>query len=65
MSEQRRHEEAGEAVTRRAGGDAPNDERGDGRPKAGEPPPADEVPTIAPEERGETPETEHAPGADL
>jgi hypothetical protein len=28
-------------------------------------PAADEVPTVAPEERGETPETEHAPGADL
>ena len=24
-----------------------------------------EAPTIAPEERGETPETEHAPGGDL
>jgi hypothetical protein len=28
-------------------------------------PSADAVPTVAPEERGETPETEHAPGADL
>lgn len=28
-------------------------------------PPADDVRTIAPEEEGETPETEHAPGADL
>lgn len=43
---------------------APDGTRGDGRPTGNEPP-ADEAPTVAPEERGETPPTEHAPGADL
>ena len=87
MTEERRHEEAGAAVTRR-GTESPSaaEERGDGRPSGvpaatganveGRPasvrdatpdqvPPADAVPTVAPEERGETPATEHAPGADL
>lgn len=43
---------------------APDGTRGDGRPTGNEPP-AHEAPTEAPEERGETPPTEHAPGADL
>ena len=43
---------------------APDGTRGDGRP-TGQEPPADEAPTEAPEERGELPPTEHAPGADL
>jgi hypothetical protein len=43
---------------------APDGTRGDGRP-TGDEPPAHEAPTEAPEERGETPATEHAPGADL
>ena len=42
----------------------PDGTRGDGRPTGNEPP-AQEAPTEAPEERGETPATEHAPGADL
>ena len=50
--------------------DAPDGTRGDGRPTTpGDPleqaPPADAVPTVAPEEEGATPTTEHAPGADL
>lgn len=43
---------------------APDGSRRDGRP-TGDEPPAEEAPTVAPEERGETPPTEHAPGADL
>ncbi|MEA2518665.1 MAG: hypothetical protein QOF49_745 [Chloroflexota bacterium] len=49
--------------------DAPDGTRGDGRPTTTDPladsPPADAVPTVAPEEDGENPGTEHAPGADL
>ena len=50
---------------------APDDQRRDGRPTAGHktgihPGVAhDEAPTVAPEEEGETPSTEHAPGGDL
>lgn len=44
-------------------------QRRDGRPSnATVPaplPPADSVPTIAPEEEGKTPTTEHSPGGDL
>ena len=49
----------------------PDGSRGDGRPTAevGHPdavePQAGNFPTVAPEEEGETPTTEHAPGADL
>jgi len=51
--------------------DAPDGTRGDGRPTgadegtlaAGRT--VEEVPTVAPEEEGATPATEHAPGADL
>jgi hypothetical protein len=49
--------------------DSPDGSRGDGRPTGTKPleeaPPADAAPTVAPEEQGETPATEHAPGADL
>jgi hypothetical protein len=49
--------------------DSPDGSRGDGRPTGSDPlreaPPADAVPTVAPEEEGETPATEHAPGGDL
>lgn len=92
MSEERRHEQAGESVSERTGRsdgqrvDEQGTERGDGRPSGvpgttgghveGRPsvvreaaptdvPPAEEVRTVAPEEEGETPETEHGPGADL
>ncbi len=49
----------------------PDGSRGDGRPTGpvGHPdatePEAGKFPTVAPEEEGETPSTEHAPGADL
>ena len=49
----------------------PDGERNDGRPSgtddAGIRPngPESDLPTVAPEERGGTPPTEHAPGADL
>ena len=49
----------------------PDEQREDGRPtgdqKDGLRPgaPQESVPTIAPEEEGETPSREHAPGADL
>lgn len=51
---------------------AADGQRRDGRPaeahggdeEAGRPP-QPEAPTVAPEEEGETPTTEHAPGADL
>ena len=49
----------------------PDGSRGDGRPTGTEEapnPPSPDVnnfPTVAPEEEGETPPTEHAPGADL
>jgi hypothetical protein len=49
----------------------PDGSRGDGRPTGpvGHPdgiePEAGTFPTVAPEEEGETPSTEHAPGADL
>ncbi|HET9457969.1 MAG TPA: hypothetical protein VFO78_11540 [Candidatus Limnocylindrales bacterium] len=82
MTEERRHEEAGAAVTRRGTesdganedrGSSGGEERADGRPSGvtgghaspDQVPSADAVPTVAPEERGETPDTEHAPGADL
>lgn len=94
MTEERRHEQAGESLTEGAGTrgtaggglDEQGDERGDGRPSGvpgrtgelleGRPsvvreatptgvPPAGDTETVAPEEEGETPETEHAPGADL
>ena len=94
MTEERRHEQAGESLTEgagtsgagRRGVDEQGAERGDGRPSGvpgttgehveGRPsvvrdasptgvPSAADVETVAPEEDGETPETEHAPGADL
>lgn len=50
--------------------DLPDGQRRDGRPTvqtddiaAGRP--AEHTPTVAPEEQGETPSTEHAPGGDL
>jgi hypothetical protein len=49
----------------------PDGSRGDGRPtgSVGGPdsvaPESGNVPTVAPEEEGATPTTEHAPGADL
>ena len=49
----------------------PDGSRGDGRPtgEVGHPdsiePEAATFPTVAPEEEGETPSTDHAPGADL
>ena len=48
----------------------PDGTRADGRPTAPigspeRPPSADHAPTEAPEERGETPSTENAPGGDL
>jgi len=49
----------------------PGDERRDGRPSDGPletPKPADgarSAPTVAPEEEGGSPSTEHAPGGDL
>jgi hypothetical protein len=49
----------------------PDGSRGDGRPTsaAGRPdadqPESGKFPTVAPEEEGATPTTEHAPGADL
>ena len=51
--------------------DGPDDQRRDGRPEAagtddvGAGKPADETPTVAPEEQGGKPSTEHAPGSDL
>jgi hypothetical protein len=51
--------------------DGPDDQRRDGRPEAagtddvGAGKPADETPTVAPEEQGGEPSTEHAPGSDL
>jgi hypothetical protein len=51
--------------------DGPDDERRDGRPTTaptegvGAGRPADETPTVAPEEQGGKPSTEHAPGSDL
>ncbi len=51
--------------------DGPDDQRRDGRPDAagtddiGAKKPADETPTVAPEEQGGEPSTEHAPGSDL
>jgi hypothetical protein len=50
---------------------APDGQRRDGRPSDGtvdHPKPADQGeahPTVAPEEKGGSPSTEHAPGADL
>jgi hypothetical protein len=51
--------------------EGPDDQRRDGRPTtaptegidAGRP--ADETPTVAPEEQGGEPSTEHGPGSDL
>lgn len=49
----------------------PDEQRQDGRPTGDQPEglrpgaPQASVPTIAPEEEGDTPSTEHAPGADL
>ncbi len=50
----------------------PDGSRGDGRPTRTNDDPGGEagpegmdLPTVAPEEGGETPSTEHAPGADL
>lgn len=47
----------------------PDGTRADGRPTTIDPlvdaPKADAVPTVAPEEEGDAPTTEHAPGADL
>ena len=50
--------------------DGPDGQRRDGRPtvptediEAGRP--AEHTPTVAPEEEGATPSTEHAPGGDL
>jgi len=50
----------------------PDGSRGDGRPTGADDNPEGEagpdvmdLPTVAPEEEGETPSTEHAPGADL
>ncbi len=50
--------------------EGPDGTRGDGRPTGQtdpleEAPPANAVPTVAPEEEGATPTTEHAPGSDL
>ena len=51
--------------------DGPDDQRRDGRPTTapaegvGAGKPADETPTVAPEEEGGEPSTEHAPGSDL
>ena len=65
-----RHD-AGEPLERPHEIDGPDDQRRDGRPTAagtddvGAARPADETPTIAPEEEGGEPSTEHAPGSDL
>ncbi len=51
--------------------DGPDDQRRDGRPAGagtddiGADKPADKTPTVAPEEQGGEPSTEHAPGSDL
>ena len=51
--------------------DGPDGQRRDGRPTSGETDdvesgrPTDATPTVAPEEQGGTPSTEHAPGGDL
>ena len=51
--------------------DAPDGQRGDGRPTSGvtddveSGQPTHATPTEAPEEEGSTPSTEHAPGGDL
>ena len=52
--------------------DGPDGQRRDGRPTAPAPTddvaagrPAEHTPTVAPEEEGATPSTEHAPGGDL
>jgi hypothetical protein len=51
--------------------DGPDGLRRDGRPTSGATDdiesgrPADATPTVAPEEKGGTPSTEHAPGGDL
>jgi hypothetical protein len=51
--------------------DGPDGQRRDGRPTSGVTEdvgagrPADATPTVAPEEEGGTPSTEHAPGGDL
>jgi hypothetical protein len=51
--------------------DGPDGQRSDGRPTSGTTDdiesgrPADATPTVAPEEEGATPSTEHAPGGDL
>lgn len=51
--------------------DGPDGERRDGRPTSGVTDdvesgrPAEATPTVAPEEEGGTPSTEHAPGGDL
>lgn len=51
--------------------DGPDGQRRDGRPTSGVTDdvesgrPTDATPTVAPEEQGGTPSTEHAPGGDL
>ena len=51
--------------------DGPDGQRRDGRPTTGETEDvssgqsAQQAPTVAPEEQGGTPSTEHAPGSDL
>lgn len=62
---------ANEPLERQHEIDGPDDERRDGRPTTaptegvGAARPADETPTVAPEEQGGKPSTEHAPGSDL
>ncbi len=61
----------GEPLERPEDIDGPDGQRRDGRPTSGTTDeveagqPADETPTVAPEEQGSTPSTEHAPGGDL
>jgi hypothetical protein len=63
--------ETGEPLERPKDIDGPDGQRRDGRPTSGATDdveagrPADATPTVAPEEQGGTPSTEHAPGGDL
>ncbi len=63
--------DTGEPLERPHEIDGPDDQRRDGRPATagsddlGSGRPASETPTVAPEEEGGEPSTEHAPGSDL
>ena len=63
--------ESAEPLERPADIDGPDGQRRDGRPTSGATDeveagrPAESTPTEAPEEKGGTPSTEHAPGGDL